>query len=56
MFNMVVKRTTRSSAHRQEEMAQEELNKQLIGNLSPPVQTIPRSPEVMIERLTEMQR
>ena len=32
-------------------MIQEELNKQLMGNLSPPRQAIPHSPEVRIERL-----
>ena len=45
MFNMVFNRTTHSSAHRHEEMAQEELNKQLVGNLLPPVQAIPHSLE-----------
>ena len=52
-FDTVVKRTTRSSAHRQEEQAQEELNQQLMGNHSPPVQAIPHSPEVRFERLTD---
>ena len=51
MYNAVAKITTHSSACRQEEMAQEELNKQLMGNLSPAVQAIPYSPEVKIKRL-----
>ena len=53
LYNAVAKRTTHSSARRQEEMAQEELNKQLIGNLSSPAQAIPHSSEVIIERLTD---
>ena len=52
LYSAVVMRTTCSSAHQQEEKAQQELNKQLMSNLSPPAQAIPHSPEVRIKRLT----
>ena len=53
MYSSVAMRTTCSSAHQEEEMAQQELDKQLIGNLKPPMQAIPHSPKIRIERLID---
>ena len=53
LYTTVVTRTTHSRTHGQKEKAQRELNKQLMGNISPPVQAIPHSSEVRIERLTD---
>ena len=53
LYITVTMRTTHNSTHRQEERAQQELNKQLIGNLSPLAQAIPHSSKVRIKRLTD---
>ena len=53
LYTTIVTRTTHSRTHGQKVKVQWELNKQLMGNLSPPVQAIPHSFEVGIERLTD---
>ena len=53
LYSAVAMRTTCSSACQQEEKAWQELNKQLMSNLSPPAQAIPHSPKVRIKRLTD---
>ena len=53
LYSVVAMITTHNSGSQQEEKAQQELNKQLISNLSPPTQAIPHSPKVRLERLTD---